>query len=145
MAALLDVNVLIALAWPNHVHHRLAGDWFHRAAAAGWSTSPATQAGFVRVSSNRRLIAEARNPAEVRQLLRRIVALPGHEFWLDDIALASTDLVDDAKLLSHRQVSDAHLLALAIRHAGRLATLDRGVLDLVPSGFVAGQVVELLL
>jgi predicted nucleic acid-binding protein len=27
---LLDVNVLIALAWPNHVHHDLAQTWFER-------------------------------------------------------------------------------------------------------------------
>ena len=28
MVALLDVNVLVALAWPNHVHHTQAHRWF---------------------------------------------------------------------------------------------------------------------
>ena len=28
MIALPDVNVLIALAWPNHVHHDAARSWF---------------------------------------------------------------------------------------------------------------------
>ena len=28
VTALLDVNVLIALAWPNHVHHAAARAWF---------------------------------------------------------------------------------------------------------------------
>jgi predicted nucleic acid-binding protein len=29
-------------------------------------------------------------------------------------------------------VTDAHLLALVIRHGGRLATFDRGLVDLAP-------------
>lgn len=52
MAALLDVNLLVALAWPNHVHHQAALGWFQRNQAAGWATCPLTESGFVRVSSN---------------------------------------------------------------------------------------------
>jgi len=35
--ALLDVNVLVALFDPDHVHHELAHDWFadHRSARLG--------------------------------------------------------------------------------------------------------------
>jgi uncharacterized protein len=35
---------------------------------------------------------------------------------------------------SHAQVTDAHLLALAFRRGGRLATFDRGLVDLAPEG-----------
>jgi predicted nucleic acid-binding protein len=28
MSSLLDVNVLLALAWPNHVHHAASRTWF---------------------------------------------------------------------------------------------------------------------
>lgn len=28
MIRLLDVNVLVALAWPNHVHHEAVQAWF---------------------------------------------------------------------------------------------------------------------
>lgn len=38
MIRLLDVNVLIALAWPNHVHHDAAGSWFARLRRTGWAT-----------------------------------------------------------------------------------------------------------
>jgi predicted nucleic acid-binding protein len=34
-------------------------------------------------------------------------------------------MFDTKRLLSSGQVADAYLLGLAIRHAGRLATLDR--------------------
>ena len=49
MIALPDVNVLIALAWPNHVHHDAARSWFAESRATGWATCPVTEAGFVRV------------------------------------------------------------------------------------------------
>ena len=38
MIALPDVNTLIALAWPNHVHHDAARSWFVANRAAGWAT-----------------------------------------------------------------------------------------------------------
>ena len=33
---LLDTNVLIALAWPNHVHYRESQAWFENKGAAGF-------------------------------------------------------------------------------------------------------------
>jgi predicted nucleic acid-binding protein len=40
--ALLDVNVLVALFDPDHVHHDLAHGWFADDGAAGWATATAT-------------------------------------------------------------------------------------------------------
>ena len=38
------------------------------------------------------------------------------------------------RVVGYRQVTDAHLLALAISRKGRLATFDRGVPALIPDG-----------
>ena len=134
MICLLDVNVLVALAWPNHVHHEIALTWFRKHQRLGWATCPATQSGFIRVSSNRAIIPEARTPAEAAELLRQIILLPKHSFWRDDISLVDCPHVDMSKIHGFRQVMGAHLLALAIRHGGRLATLDRSVRVLAPAG-----------
>ena len=128
---LLDVNLLIALAWPNHVHHELAHRWFNEHRSEGWATCPVTQSGFVRVSSNPRAVSEARSPAEAIALLRRIVALPHHEFWTDEVAMAELDDAIVGRISSHGQVTDAHLVALTLRRGGRLATLDAGLSRLV--------------
>jgi predicted nucleic acid-binding protein len=63
-----------------------------------------------------------------------MVALAGHHFWRDEISLAQSELIDPSKLLGHRQVTDAHLVALAIHHGGRLVSFDRRLRDLVPAG-----------
>lgn len=122
--ALLDVNVLIALAWPNHVHHAPARQWFARHHRDGWATTPVSESGFVRVSSNRAAIATATTPALAMQLLAGMTALQGHEFWADDVTIVTGGRGDASLIISHRDVTDAHLLALAERHGGRLVTFD---------------------
>lgn len=130
-AYLLDVNVLIALTWPTHVHHASARQWFERKAAAGWATCPVTQLGFVRVSSNPGIIRDAVAPREAIAMLERLVALPGHRFWPDEPAVTSEGPLASLALVGYRQVTDAYLLTLARQHDGKLATLDRGVSTLV--------------
>jgi uncharacterized protein len=127
---LLDVNVLVALAWPTHVHHGAARRWFARCHGEGWATTPVTEFDFVRVSANPAAVGEPLSPAEAILVLEDIRGRPGHETWADDTSPAEPQLVDPTRLVGHRQVSDAHLLALARRHQGRLATLDHGLVDL---------------
>ncbi|MFQ5744537.1 MAG: TA system VapC family ribonuclease toxin, partial [Acidobacteriota bacterium] len=115
MSALLDVNFLVALAWPNHIHHQAATIWFEENHRRGWATCPLTQSGFVRVSSNRKVIPDARTPTEAIILLRELTALEGHEFWIDDVVMASPDHVDPRRIVGHRQVTDAHMVALVLR------------------------------
>jgi toxin-antitoxin system PIN domain toxin len=126
------VNVLVALAWPNHIHHESALEWFRDHQAGGWATCPLTQSGFVRVSSNHRIIPEAKTPAEAMVILKRITELTHHVFWVDDIDLAHSKLLVPERIQGYRQVTDAHLVALAIRHRGQLATFDSGVGNIVP-------------
>lgn len=144
MIGLLDVNVLVALTWPAHVHHERAHRWFERNRRAGWATCPSTQAGFVRVVSNPAFSAEALTPREAWAHLEAIVALPGHVFWADDASLVRSRHLSVQRLTGYRQVTDAHLLAVALRHKGALVTLDRGAKAVIPPG-VAADVVQTLL
>jgi uncharacterized protein len=123
---LLDVNVLIALAWPNHVHHGEALRWFEARAVKSFRTCPMTQAAFVRISSNPAFTPQAPPPQEAMALLAAVIALPGHDFWPDDLSLAEA-LGAGTPAATHRHVTDAYLLALATAHDGILATLDRGI------------------
>jgi len=126
---LLDTNVLIALAWQNHVHHAEALEWFRRKGTSAFRTCPITQTGFVRISSNPSFSANAVVPAEAIGLLERITKLPGHDFWPDDLPLLEAVALHPL-LGSHRQITDAYLLSLATVHDGVLASLDRGIMTL---------------
>lgn len=132
MAYLLDVNVLIALAWPTHVHHVAAQTWFGTFGQRAWATCPLTQAAFVRISSNPKFIDGAVTPSQAAELLSEVTNKEQHEFWPDDVSLANTKTIAWPYVVGHRQVTDAYLLALAKARGGKLATLDGGVASLLP-------------
>ena len=98
--------------------------------AGGLATAPITQAGFVRVSSNRKVLPDARSPGEAAAAMRAMTELTGHELWPDDVDLVRTCAGTFDRLRGYRQVTDAHLLAVATRHDGRLVTFDAAVAHL---------------
>jgi predicted nucleic acid-binding protein len=69
---------------------------------------------------------------------------PHHRFWSDDIGLPEGVAPFRDRLLGHRQITDAYLLGLAIHHGGKLATLDRGLLSLLPVDSPARRHIELI-
>lgn len=128
---LLDANVLIALAWPQHVHHSKAHEWFEKVGGKSWATCPLTQVAFVRISSNPKIIPDAVSPREALAVLAKIIERGSHNFWSDAIAPVDAGTFASLALVGHRQVTDAYLLALAQHHKGRLATFDKGVSELL--------------
>lgn len=126
-AFLLDANVLIALAWPEHESHEKVGRWFARHSAAGWATCPFTQAAFVRVLSNPAFSVDALTPENALRVLESNLTLPGHHFWSGSISVPHALRNIEGRLRGHQQITDAYLLALAIHHRGKLATLDKGI------------------
>lgn len=125
--ALLDVNVLVALAWDSHVHHLAARRWFAENAQAGWSTCSTTENGFLRVSSNPRALPAAIDLADARAVLVALRSAGGHGFLVDGVSPLDPDV---APVRGHRQITDAHLLAVARRADQRLVTFDRALGDL---------------
>ena len=126
MRALLDINVLIALLDAAHVHHARAMEWLGANIRDGWASCPLTQNGCVRV------LAQPNYPNSVPAVhaaarLREAVRTVHHAFWADDQSLLDDDLFNWTHLLGPRQLTDAYLLALAVRHKGRFVTLDRRV------------------
>jgi toxin-antitoxin system PIN domain toxin len=135
-AYLLDANVLVALAWPAHVAHDRVGRWFSRHSHAGWATCPFTEAAFVRILSNPSFSPNALTPANALFVLEQNLELPEHRFWPDSISFIEATNHLSGRITGHQQVTDAYLVALATHHHGKLATLDRGITHLGPSGSV---------
>ncbi len=125
MTFLLDVNVVIALIDPTHVGHHAAHRWFDLEGKAAWATCPLTENGVLRIVGHPKYPNTPGSPAVVVSSIAGLRQLSGHSFWPDDISLISTDLADASLLLTSGQVTDSYLLALAVKHAGKLATFDR--------------------
>lgn len=125
--SLLDVNVLVALFDPDHVHHDLAHDWFADHRSDGWATCPITENGVIRVLANPAYGSPISGVAAVADLLKRFTASPQHEFWDDTLSLTDDAVFTPAAARGHRQVTDIYLLGLAAKHGGRLVTFDRGI------------------
>lgn len=131
---LLDANVLIALCWPTHGSHRVVEEWFGLRGARGWATCPFTQSAFVRIVSNPAFSRDALAPAKAVRLLQDNLQHAGHRFWPADIPVADAMRGTITRLRGHQQITDAYLIALAVKNRGRLATLDRGILQLGTTG-----------
>lgn len=131
MVALLDISVLIALAWRAHESHERAQHWFSNHARKGWATCPITQAGFVRILSNPAFARDAVSPKEALRILRTNISHPSHHFWGDEISVLDALTVLQTPI-GHRQITDAYLIGLAIHKGGKFVTFDERALSLLP-------------
>jgi toxin-antitoxin system PIN domain toxin len=132
---LLDVNVLISLIDPAHVHHPIGREWFFTDAVASWATCPIVENGVVRIVSNVTYPNSPGGPSAVIDILRQWRLSAGHEFWPDDISIIDDVVFDARNFAGHKHITDTYLLALAAQHRGRLATFDRRIsVAAVPDG-----------
>ena len=126
MQSLFDVNLLLALVQPDHVHFDRAQEWWEGNAQHGWASCPLTQNGFVRIVSQQSYPKPLPTTEAVNRLADQLDRTD-HVFWPDDISIADRTVFDPTGILGPGQITDAYLLALAMKNGGRLATLDRGV------------------
>ena len=136
--ALLDVNVLVALFFPDHVHHELAHDWFADHRDQGWATCPITQNGFLRVACQQGAADLPLRPADAIARLTHFQGDRRHRFWADTVSLADRTLFAPEFARGPRQLTDVYLLGLAKQMGGRLATFDRGIPLAAVRGATAG-------
>lgn len=126
MRYLLDVNLLVAWGWEDHIDHDRAARWIggakrHRDTMLLTSAIP--QLGFVRVSVQR--TGGRLTLSEAAEVLAGMIESLGktHAFVPDN--------VDSTKwptwCQSASRSTDAHLLLLAAVHKAELATLDSGI------------------
>jgi len=96
MISLLDVNVLLALAWPVHVHHDAAhsnctSTWFAANRREGWSTCAHSEMGFIRLSMQPAVVKTTIGFADALKALTNSLSAPGHVFWPLDRTFAQID------------------------------------------------------
>jgi toxin-antitoxin system PIN domain toxin len=130
-----DVNIWVALSDPAHIAHELATNWLLGTQGARLLLCPVTEAGFVRIAASplvgKRTVAEAMRMLAEIAALPNVAHLPVTPSWLELIAPFAR------RLQGYRQVTDALLLGLAIRHDAVLVTLDRSIQALAGEAYAA--------
>lgn len=123
--ALLDVNVVIASVFADHVMHGKARGFVE--GLERFHTTPMTQGGFLRFATRpwRNERKEEQPPrltmGEAQAKLREFTAAEGHSFLPDDAPFTDLGL---RSMQGHRQWTDAYLLHLARQHGLALASLE---------------------
>lgn len=122
--ALLDVNVIIAAVFADHVMHLPARRFVE--SLERFVTTPTVQGGFLRFAT--RPLKDGRGGqqprltmAEAIAKLREFTETEGHTFVSDDAPFTDLGL---RSMQGHRQWTDAYLLHIARKHNLPLASLE---------------------
>ena len=124
MIALLDVNVLVALFDPSHVHLEAGHAWLGANRKHRWATCALTENAFVRVLSNPAYPGSRTTVEDATARLRTFCSERRHVFWTDSVSVREDGRFRWNHVQGHRQLTDVYLLALAVANEGRLATFD---------------------
>jgi predicted nucleic acid-binding protein len=120
---LLDVNVVVAHAIREHVHHRSVFDWLHGNARKGASyhVSPIIELGLIRnaMRIGSLSIGDARQLLENETVNLQLGRIPD--------SISAQHLPDWVQ--GYRQTTDAYLSELAKAHKLILLTIDKGIPD----------------
>jgi uncharacterized protein len=118
---LLDVNVLIALGWPNHPFHAQATRFMN--GRHQWATCAITQLGFLRISLNPTVVGVKVSMADALGVLHGMVRDKRH-CYLDSPVAPNQAASAFTHVLGHSQVTDAFLIYLASANKATFLTLD---------------------
>jgi toxin-antitoxin system PIN domain toxin len=141
-AYLFDVNLLLALSDPMHIHHEAAHRWYSDTGHSSWATCPITENGFLRIASHPNYPNRPGDVPAVHAILQKLCEAPGHQFWGEDISIL--DILEVGAIITHSQVTDVYLAGLAVHREGTLATLDRHIpVHAIRGGKTAVEIVPL--
>jgi len=141
MTYLFDINLLLALTDPMHIHHELSHQWFAENGKQAWATCPLTENGFVRIASHPNYPNRPGDVPAVLSILRQVCETPGHHLWTEDLSIL--EILEPEAIITHAQITDVYLLGLAVSKQGKLATLDRRIpVDVVRGGPRALEVIS---
>lgn len=119
-----DVNVLVALTNPAHVHHAQAHRWLSN--VERFATTPLTENGLVRLLLNPAVTGQQVSGQRAIGILAGVRA-DRRATFLPDASSLSAPLIDVVGLVGHRQATDFHLINLAALHEATLVTFDRRI------------------
>lgn len=126
---LLDVNVLLSLAFSNHPMHHTASAWFHKPKPRPWASCALTQGGFLRTAG--KLLGGSHTAiSNALAGFEQTCLATDHEYWSVEENLMDLTERERSRLIGKGQITDMQLLMLAHNKKGLLVTMDKGIKEL---------------
>ena len=116
MNRLLDVNVLLAAIWEDHLRHQMVFDWLIGKELVVCRLS---ELGFLRISTNPKIFNVPMPDA--RAALEKFVQERDIERIIDDLPPL------ESSPSKSEEVTDHYFADLASKHGMKFATLDQGI------------------
>jgi predicted nucleic acid-binding protein len=132
--SLPDVNTMLALLDPLHLHHEAAHQWYGEKRPLRLMLCPHVIHGVIRVASQPRYPNPLGTCAQVRKVLIDFVKHVKPAFCEQDVSLLDERVVAKPEELTPSRVSDLYLLALAVANGAQFATFDTRI----PADAIAG-------
>ncbi len=129
-----DVNALLALLDPMHVHHDAAHQWYARKSPLRLLLCSHVENGVIRVASQPKYPNSLGASSRVRDVLRDFSRKVNSVACSRDVSLLDNEVLRRPGALTPSRVADLYLLALAAANGSRFATFDTRV----PAEAVAG-------
>ena len=124
---LIDVNVLVARLFEDHMHHRVAKEWFG-VPRLQWSICSLTEAGFLRYATTPDV--GGISIGEATGILEKLAEHPGYQYLPLSHDWRTLTKPFFKRLHGHKQITDSYLLGLALREGMVLVTFDKAILHL---------------
>jgi toxin-antitoxin system PIN domain toxin len=124
---LLDVNVLVARIFEDHIHHGIAREWFSTPRLE-WAICPFTEAGLLRYATTPG--RGGLSIGEATAILEKLTQHQGCRYFFFSHGWQTLTKPFSKRLHGHNQITDAYLLGLAVQERLILVTFDRAILHL---------------
>ena len=129
-----DVNALLALLDPMHVHHDAAHRWYEKRSPMRLLICSHLANGVIRVASQPKYPNCLGTSRRVREVLQDFATAMQADECDHDVSLLDDSVLRNPDQLTPSRVADLYLLALAASHGAHLATFDQRI----PAEAVAG-------
>jgi predicted nucleic acid-binding protein len=129
-----DVNTLLALLDPMHVHHEAAHRWYAGKFPLRLILCSHVENGVMRVASQPKYPNCLGTSSRVREVLQDFFQKVNAASCEKDVSLLDDEVLLQSGNLTPSRISDLYLLALAAANDARFATFDTRI----PAAAVAG-------
>lgn len=128
---LLDASALFALVWPTHEAHDITRKFIRNTRDQTWATCTIVELALLRLVQNP--VVTGGPTATAAMALEMLQLLQSSGQW--SFLHTARSILDEpyrsllAEARGYRTTTDIWLTGLALEHGGKLATLDRGIVQ----------------